>query len=83
MSVRDLAARVVTEQFCTCVTSAEDAVEDDLSAIHASLIDAVVRRTLVLVALARLPAGVPVVVDLASAQSNPPPGPSNPRGNGR
>ena len=49
--VHDLAARVVTETFCSCVTEAEDACEGRLSTIHAELIAEVVRRVEAVVAV--------------------------------
>jgi len=42
--VQELAARVVTETFCTCVTDAADACESRVSTIHTGLIEEVVRR---------------------------------------
>jgi hypothetical protein len=43
--LEDVAARVVTEFFCMCVTDAEDAMEHHFSSIHAGLVAEVVRRT--------------------------------------
>lgn len=61
-SVRDAAAEVVTEHFCTCVTDAENAIEGRFSVIHATLIEAVVQR---------VHSAAPDAVDLASDQSFP------------
>jgi arginyl-tRNA synthetase len=41
---REIAARVVTETYCVCVTEGEDAAERGLSNIHADLIDRLVGR---------------------------------------
>jgi hypothetical protein len=69
--VHDLAARVVTETFCSCVTEAEDACEGRLSTIHAELIAEVVRRVEAVVAVPSPTAATPDVVDVASEQSFP------------
>lgn len=42
--LESLAWAAVEETFCTCVTGAEDAVEHQLSAIHAALVADVLRR---------------------------------------
>jgi hypothetical protein len=42
--LEDVAARVVTEIFCMCVTDAEDAMEHHFSSMHAGLVAEVVRR---------------------------------------
>ena len=69
--VHDLAARVVTETFCSCVTEAEDACEGRLSTIHAELIAEVVRRVEAVVAVPSPTMATPDVVDIASEQSFP------------
>jgi hypothetical protein len=69
--VHDLAARVVTEAFCSCVTEAEDACEGQLSKIHAELIVEVVRRVEAMVTMRSPTTTTPDVVDVASEQSFP------------
>jgi hypothetical protein len=68
--VQELAARVVTETLCLCVTDAEDASEGHLSRIHAELIAEVVRRVEAVVGSLSAAAS-PDIVDLASEQSFP------------
>jgi len=64
--VEKLAAEVVGETFCLCVTDAEDAAEGHLSTIHTALIEEVLKRTRAIV-----PASLAEVVDVASEQSFP------------
>ena len=45
VSLEDVAARVVVEVFCMCVTEAEDEMEHHLSSVHAGLVAEVVRRS--------------------------------------
>jgi hypothetical protein len=69
--MHDVAARVVRETFCFCVTDGENAVEGKFSRIHAALIEEVVQRVPMIVTAApstEIPANV---VDLASDQSFP------------
>jgi hypothetical protein len=44
LPLSDLAARAALEIFCMCVTDAEDAMENQLSSLHAGLIAEIVRR---------------------------------------
>ncbi len=75
--VHDLAARVVTATFCTCVTDAEDASEGHLSTIHAELVEEVVKRVEAVITGLAPTTSTPNAVDIASEQSCPasdPPG---------
>ena len=69
--LKDVAARVVTEVFCMCVTEAEDEMEHHLSSVHAGLVAEVVRRTRLVL---NDPVGTPadVAPPLAKRQSAPP-----------
>lgn len=42
--LREPVSAAVLEKFCTCVTIAEDAIEQHLSSIHGALIEEVLRR---------------------------------------
>ncbi len=70
-SVHDMAARVVAEVFCFCVTGAEDAVEGRLSRIHLALIEEVIQRARVNVHAGQSKTQSPDIVDIASDQSFP------------
>ena len=67
--VQELAARVVTTTFCSCVTDAEDACEGGASAIHTGLIEEVLRRAEAATGSTRT--ALPDVVNRASEQSFP------------
>jgi hypothetical protein len=69
--VHDLAARLVTETFCPCVTDAEDACEGQLSTIHAALIAEVVRRVEAVVTGPAPKMATSDAADVASEQSFP------------
>ena len=69
--IHALAARAVTELFCTCVTGAEDAAEGQLSTIHATLIEVVLQRAHAVMADPPLRTRAQDAVDLASDQSFP------------
>lgn len=69
--IHALAARAVSERFCTCVTGAEDAAEGQLSTIHVTLIETVVQRVHAVMTEPSSPARGPDAVDLASDQSFP------------
>ncbi len=71
LPVHELAAQVVSERFCTCVTDAEDIVEGGLSRIHATLIETVVQRVQAIAADRPARSRVPDAVELASEQSFP------------
>ncbi len=68
--VHDLATRVVTEMFCSCVTDAEDTSEGRFSTIHAELI-AEVERRVDAATIRRSTDEKRDVVDMASEQSFP------------
>jgi hypothetical protein len=69
--LRDVAARVVADTFCHCVTAAEDASEGRFSAIHTALIDEVVRRGRTVIPEPVSQTDSPDPVDVASDQSFP------------
>ena len=68
--VQELATRVVSETFCSCVTDAGDACEGDVSTIHTGLIAEVVRRAEDATGSTQITA-LPDVVNRASEQSFP------------
>jgi len=70
-SVRDMATSVVADTFCSCVTDAEDVCEGRLSAIHAILIEEVVRRVRAFVAEPVASMDTSDEVDVASEHSFP------------